>query len=255
MSKNDYPASVTYFGQLITKKISLKPEFKTERKAMRLLAVDAPEQLYLTAEQQAQCEALITDENFFTDINEEFLDGAYHFILTCEDQPRIICSPTLHHSYEANGKKVFASGSLVFENGVLIKITNNSGHYRPTDEEMLPVIKALYLASGKTLKVYESFCQSEPLSYPVSELIAVDDVSKVRPMKTNEIIDANTTTRTEISDYDVVETEKTGHRFGRQLASDLTIKYASILNSGAAFFPMVTTISTPQLSESLIYNS
>ncbi|BCA94701.1 hypothetical protein TUM19329_10620 [Legionella antarctica] len=115
------------------------------------------------------------------------MDGEYNFVLTCQEEPKLLCDKTLNHSYLANGKKILAGGSLVFKDGILIEITNNSGHYRPTDAEMLSVIRILYSASRGTLINYISYCTSEPKIYSVAELEYSDKFTSplVARMKNN----------------------------------------------------------------------
>ncbi|MCL9685645.1 hypothetical protein [Legionella maioricensis] len=175
MSSSSYPEKIVFFQKEIVKKISLKDQFRLERKAMRSISFDDPEQVYLSEEQQALYAIDICEGNLFFDSELYYLDGEYNFVLTCEEAPRILCDKTLHHSYLANGKKVLACGTLVFKEGALIEMTNNSGHYKPTDEEMLAVIKALYVASGKTLLNYISYCTVKPEIYSVADLESSND--------------------------------------------------------------------------------
>lgn len=188
MTKNYYPESVEYYGQILFRKISLKEKFKIERKAMRALPIDSPEQEYLSAESQGQYHVDCSSTHLFKNVEANLLNGSYNFVLLCDDEPILVCDPSLHHSYLANGKKVFATGSLTFDHGKLLEITNNSGHYTPTDEEMLAVIKALYKASGGTLKRYVSYCTITPKIYSVEDLLNATDFSSVRPLNQEQEI-------------------------------------------------------------------
>ncbi len=155
--KKSYPNTMTFFGQEINTKISLKSEFKLERKAMRTLAPSDPQQKYLNSEMQMKYNTELDEDGYFCNMNDSLWEGEYNFVLTCEDPPKLLCDKDKNHSYLANGKKVLAAGSLVFQDGKLVEMTNNSGHYRPTDEEMLATIKALYDASGETLEYFISY--------------------------------------------------------------------------------------------------
>jgi hypothetical protein len=48
-----------------------------------------------------------------------------------------------HHSSLANGQPVAAAGELVVENGKLISISNQSGHYKPGDNETMQLVDSL----------------------------------------------------------------------------------------------------------------
>jgi hypothetical protein len=237
MSKNSYPEIVYYFEQLITSKISLKAEFKIERLVMRQLAPTDAENKYITKELQDPYIVRYSEEDsLFTDVNDEVLDGEYNFVLTCEENPILLCSEYLHHSYLSNGKKVLGVGTLSFDQGQLKIITNDSGHYRPTDEELLPIIKAFYTASNGTLFKYKSFCNSVVSIYPVAELLSVNSFDAVKPLALNEDVLPESGIRI-ISDYDnMIQSSSLNCRFGRDLSSELSIKYSKFLECGVGLF-------------------
>lgn len=106
MTKNYYPEAIEYYGQFLFRKISLKEKFKIERKAMRVLPADDPEQEYLSRERQLQYHVTCSNNHLFRNAEASLLDGSYNFALLCEDEPFLLCDRTLHHSYLANGKKV-----------------------------------------------------------------------------------------------------------------------------------------------------
>lgn len=171
MFKNYYPESVSFLGENIFSKISLKPEFKLERKAMRTLSEGHFFKKYLSFNQQNECIAHLSEDKLFVDNQKQPFHGTFHFVLTCEKNPRLLVHPEHHHSYLANGKKVLACGSLTFKKGKLKQISNNSGHYRPTDEEMFSLIKALYHATNGSLKYYKSYSHSPATVYSVSSFL------------------------------------------------------------------------------------
>ena len=249
MPRNTYPETITYFGQFIRSRLSMKSDFKIERKAMRTLSFDDADNFYLSPEQQ-ELHALKYSEELQTFVTSDGIivkDNQYHFILTCEQNPRLIVSESMHHSAMANGKKVLASGSLIFKDGYLTKITNHSGHYRPKDDEMLDVIKALYTASNGTLYEYYSFCTSDPLLYSVKELIHVDRFDQVSPIATDEVIHPETGKR-EKSGYDFKmgnHTLGSRNRFGAGLKSDRISAFEHIIKSRLTLFE-----STEQSSSS-----
>lgn len=240
MSK-DYPTEIYYYGQCFKSSdfISLKPQFINERKAMRLLQQRHEACDYISKNEQKHYEITPTESNVITletsnclseDEFDEF-DDEYNFVLTCEDPPRLLIDKALNHSFLANGKKVLAAGGLMFNQGQLIGITNNSGHYRPTDEQMLAVIKALYLASDNRLRSYKSYVTMPTKTYVVQELVTLDDFSQASPLDESEILLLNGKRRV-ISGYDTNSSPKeqeAERRFGLQLAPELSEKYKNTL--------------------------
>lgn len=245
-----YPESIIYFGQVIRSRISMKPAFKVERQAMRLLAFEELGNIYLNREKQDLCTLKYSEifKTFVTQDDQMLKDGEYHFILTCEYSPRLLISQYLHHSSLADGKKVLASGSLFFKDDDLYKISNHSGHYCPTDEEMLDVIKALYVASNGTLKEYYSYCTVEPLVYPVCELSQVESFSMVPPIATNEIIDLVTGERQDCG-YDLkIGVRDTRNCYGAGLKADLKASYEAIINSRFGIFAITERVAAISFS-------
>ncbi|MBL7479499.1 hypothetical protein [Legionella bononiensis] len=240
MPRNTYPETITYFGQVIRSRLSMKSNFKIERKAMRILSFDDPDNFYLSPEKQ-ELHALKYSEKlqtFVTSSDTFLINNQYNFILTCEQNPRLIVSESMHHSAMANGKKVLASGSLIFKDGYLTKITNHSGHYCPKDDEMLDIIKALHTASNGTLYEYYSYCTPEPLLYSVKELIHVDRFDQVTPIATDEVIHPDTGKR-EKSGYDFkMGSQALGsrNRFGAGLKSDRISVFEHIIKSRLTLF-------------------
>lgn len=225
----------------------MKQEFKLERKAMRTLPESHPENHYLSKEMQAQYAIKISEEGYFEDAKQGILNGEYNFVLTCEEEPQLLCDRDLHHSSLANGKKALAVGTLRFDNGMLVVVTNNSGHYRPTDEEMLNVIKILYKISQGALYIYKSYCSSPYCSYPVSELIKTRVFSTVKPLKQDETINQRTGQRATINNYDTLEnTQDIDRRYGRKLQSDMSTKYKGFIDSKGK------SVETPLPSTSFI---
>ncbi|KTD63583.1 hypothetical protein Lsan_1016 [Legionella santicrucis] len=205
---NKYP-SVTFHGYEMDTLISLKSDFKIERKNMRFFEHSEPQKnKYLTSEKQGECCVTIED-SFFSFPNGDIPEGMYNFCLTAELPPQLLCSKTLHHSYLANGKKVFGVGTLEFENGRLFKMSNHSGHYKPTNNEMVKVIKALYKASDEDLKVFTSYSKPTPETFAVLDILKQDSFDKLIPLANNEEVNIETgaieTITADHSDYDQFE--------------------------------------------------
>ena len=240
MTKNIYPEQIAYFDETIKSRISMKKEFKEERKVMRILPINHPDNSYLSNEQQQQYVLQYSEEDsiFFANEGEQIEDGEYQFVLTCEEYPRLLYSDSLHHSALSNGKKVLAAGSLIFSDGYLEKITNNSGHYRPTDDEMLDVIKALHTATDGKLIRYKSYCTKIPLEYAVHELVTLDEFADAKPLEQGEVVDLITGLRTK-NNYDDnigASSSDTNHRFGHKLRAEMNDKYEHILSNSQMFF-------------------
>lgn len=248
MPKNIYPKTITFFGHEVHTKISLKEEFKLERKAMRALAPNDPRQQYLSPSIQKQCAIELCEDGYFGNLCE----GEYNFIVTCENQPKLICDLEKNHSHLANGKKVLAAGTLVFREGKLVEMTNNSGHYRPTDEEMLAIIQALYDASGEALEYFISYCDEIPKLYSVPTLMECDSFIDAIPLTARKPLTPiapaqgydqrlNENVSTSDSELDTVTTsseeeqpvpeEYSEKRHGRALHKDLIKQYKMILEA------------------------
>lgn len=236
MSK-DYPIEINYYGQCfkLTDFIGLKPQFVNERKAMRLLQKRHEPCDYISKNEQKHYEIKPTETNIIaldsSNCLEDECDDEYNFVLTCDDPPRLLIDKTLNHSFLANGKKVLAAGGLIFRQGQLVGITNNSGHYRPTDEQMLAVIKALYLASDNRLSYYKSYVSKPAKTYVVQELVVLDGFSKASPLDDDEILLANGK-RQMISGYETNSSrteQEPERRFGLQLVSELNQKYTTTI--------------------------
>jgi hypothetical protein len=50
---------------------------------------------------------------------------------------------SLHHSHIANGRKIKGAGFMFFEDGNLKVVDNNSGHYKPSVEQMMDLLSAI----------------------------------------------------------------------------------------------------------------
>ncbi|WP_238589444.1 hypothetical protein [Legionella cincinnatiensis] len=218
--------------------ISMKPEFKIERQTMRLLPVDHPENVYISPEKQALYLVHFDEKNDeFVDVEGDTLDGEYNFVLTCEESPKLLCDLNLNHSFLSNGKKVLGAGSLFFENGCLREITNNSGHYRPTDNEMLPFLKAMNAMSLGSVLSYKSYCTNLPKMFEMGDLLDINDFSEILSLDKSAELDRPTSNPKSSSGYDdkvVVKNEKDsskGRRFGQNISKELLSQYLNILKN------------------------
>ncbi|WP_131764422.1 MULTISPECIES: hypothetical protein [Legionella] len=99
---------------------------------------------YLNRAEQLDC--IITSDRVgrFCDKKGNLLNGKYIYVVDKDSE--IIALPyqkNMHHSFLANGKKIQGAGFMFFEEGMLKVIDNNSGHYRPTIEQMKGLLSAI----------------------------------------------------------------------------------------------------------------
>ncbi|QRN02695.1 hypothetical protein GH742_01740 [Legionella sp. MW5194] len=252
MSK-DYPKEINYYGQqfLPSDFIALKPEFAAERKAMRLLQRQNENCKYIAQENQTAYAIIPAEEHFIglmtgESLDQEEMNEEFNFILTCEEKPQLLVDKKMNHSFLANGKKVLAAGSLIFSQGLLIGLTNNSGHYRPTDEQMLAVIKALHSASDQHLRYYRSYVSDPAKTYAVQELLDLDTFAEARPLGDEEIL-LESGKRQVISGYDndKAPQSQSGRRFGLNLANELNEQYLTTITRHSFFKETTIENNTP----------
>lgn len=243
MTKNTYPNNIAFYGEEMNQIISMKREFKVERKVMRHLSVDDTKNVYISPEKQNKYQVHFNEEKeAFVNANKETLDGEYNFVLTCEENPKLLCDINLNHSYLGNGKKVLGAGSLLFNNGSLEEISNNSGHYRPTNNEMLPFIKAMNTLSIGKVVSYNSYCTYPSKTFPMEELLDINDFTEIHTFENNEKLDSSSKKRKSKSGYGNIEQqnkqnekqEEDGskrYRFGQNISKVLMFQYVEVLEN------------------------
>ena len=98
-------------------------------------------------------------------------------------------------------------GTLTFDGGQLIEITNNSGHYKPSNDQMVDVIKALHYESEGSLKTYVSYSHSSRDVFAVSAIIEAESFSLLKPLKKNQVINSETgeVEKIRLNDYDKID--------------------------------------------------
>ncbi|KTD02837.1 hypothetical protein [Legionella feeleii] len=148
----------------IKRLIKLDKDYKDEKKAERIISsfwqevdntdlkdqsyfqnqINALKQYYFSPVKQSNCIITINQEGKFVNKKGELLDGRYIFIVNKDKQIiGLPANPRLHHSFLANGKRVRGSGYMVFENGSLKSIDNDSGHYKPSIKQMYELLSYL----------------------------------------------------------------------------------------------------------------
>lgn len=128
--------------------------------------------------------------------NGKFLDkgkpanGRYIYIVNKNSE--LIAVPFInnyfHHSHLANGRKTKGAGFMTFEDGVLKVIDNDSGHYKPTVEQMMDLLSAICQAVPNQVTFVDYSHVKDGVIYkcPVKELIYIfekggtfDDIADV----------------------------------------------------------------------------
>lgn len=111
--------------------ILLQPEFYLE-----MLVESFLPKRYLRAEKRAQYE-VGTYQNKFFDVDDIALCGEYIYVLLPDTRLYVApISEVSNHSHLASGLPVIAAGHIFFNEGYLVTASNNSGHYKPTLQEM-----------------------------------------------------------------------------------------------------------------------
>lgn len=111
--------------------ISLQPEFIVERFAENFNIKN-----YLTVTERKE---YLIDEysGQFYDADDYALDGKYIYCLLPNN--KFYAAPieqSKNHSHLVAGLPVLAAGDAYFKNGVLVTLSNNSGHYKPSLHQM-----------------------------------------------------------------------------------------------------------------------
>lgn len=104
---------------------------------------DAKERKYLPFAKRTKL--LVTAENgSFKDKDGDVLDGEYIFVML--PNHKLYAAPrnkVANHSHLSAGLPVLSAGFLYFYRGLLVTISNNSGHYKPSLLKMLHALNIL----------------------------------------------------------------------------------------------------------------
>ncbi|CAM2746312.1 Uncharacterised protein [Legionella steigerwaltii] len=158
--------------------IKLKDDFRKERKKQRELQEKFELSLYLQPfVAQMSCQLTVKD-GIFSFPNGVLPDGKYIYVRTLEGKI-FACKEeeVAHHSYLSNGKKVLSAGSFIFEKGRLCLVSNESGHYTPTNSEMQPEIEFYYSVAQNPDLIYEDHSKN-PSQKIINQYKAKDIVEK-----------------------------------------------------------------------------
>jgi hypothetical protein len=122
-----------------TRSISLKPPFFNEAQAESIVRHH-----YLSSEEREAYRITVRD-GFFYDAQNQLLHGAYLYVLFTDNRLYAIPnSPRVNHSHLSSGLDLKGPGIFYIEGGRLITLSNESGHYKPTKNEMIEALEWFY---------------------------------------------------------------------------------------------------------------
>jgi hypothetical protein len=110
---------------------------------------------YMNDTEQKQAALTVDDNGIYHNANGHPANGRFLYVVLADN--RIIHVPDCRredgvlyrHSCLANGKKIRGAGKLILENGKLISVSNESGHYKPIGKNMSPVLKDIFIPLSK----------------------------------------------------------------------------------------------------------
>lgn len=135
--------------------ISLNKEFKSERQKERNHLT-----FFYIPNQAREKYRLDYNNGYFTN-NKQILDGKYMYVrllngiiyIASDDKENDLYVG--HHSYLSNGKKVTSAGYFIFKNGRMKLVSNESGHYIPSNDKMKSDIEFYFEIAKNEKLVYE----------------------------------------------------------------------------------------------------
>ncbi|KTC86949.1 hypothetical protein [Legionella brunensis] len=201
-----------------TRGISLKKQcFRIERKLERIKAkLGDGDTKYFSDKERKRHQLFFNGNKFIT--QGEVAHGTYMFVRTLDNLIIVSSDGSLHHSYLANGKKVSSVGYFIFEYGKLKCVSNESGHYTPTNEEMLPDLLFYYELAKNPELIYEdhsSFPEKNKIyQYKIADILNV----------TSKEEDSNTCFQ-HLQPQEVIWDKQSN--YGRQLKVGIENRYSS----------------------------
>lgn len=167
----------------------IKLKIRQERKEQRALQSQHKFSTYIPHFiAKIYCE-LTCNDGFFSFKDGSLPDGKYIYIRTLAGEIFAAKeSEVAHHSYLSNGKKVLSAGFFIFKKGKLCLVSNESGHYKPTNEEMMSEIGFYYQRSQNADLIYEDHSkfptQKRIDHYQAREIIGKSTVDDLEPIAT-----------------------------------------------------------------------
>jgi hypothetical protein len=192
-------------------------------------------------------------DTFFCHADGTFLTGAHIYVLLPDDQ--LYCAPIgsqMQHSYFNAGHKVKGAGVMYLAGGRLITMSNESGHYTPTHEEMQDAIAWFYQhAKGHTFVCEDHSAQDKTLEfngiryYTISPYGEDRDIFDKQPLSNGNLLSTlNQLRSTELKHYldtffqgeESDSEEYSDHDNGSVYFSKFTAKEIVIPKEGANIF-------------------
>lgn len=147
----------------IFSKIEMKPFYWPEAlKELEALSESEAKKHYLSDEQREHY-ALKQTEGIYKDFKGKVLHGAFIYVLLPNDRLYGIelgAKAKFFHSYLSSGSPVKAAGVIYCLYGRIITVSNESGHYKPTFQEMLPAL-CFFQNHSLTPLIFEDHSQVE----------------------------------------------------------------------------------------------
>lgn len=125
------------------------------------LSIDVPFVHYLSKKELSHCICDITKGSLFYHHNGKIVaeDGPADFLFCVNLHGEVLVikpTPTIHHTSITLGKPVLAAGRLIVENGRIVYLSFESGHYLPSIEDgksMILTMQKMGIDLPSTLKI------------------------------------------------------------------------------------------------------
>lgn len=145
--------------------------------------------LYLYAEERKRYEVEFTANGELRNHEGKVLNGEYIYVMSPGGKLyAALPSEVKHHSYFLAGEQVKCAGMIKIENGKLIQLSNESGHYKPDTDDLKRAAKSLLFEIG-----YQDFIcvdhsclakkKSEIKEYPAKAFVTSINAETLTPSK------------------------------------------------------------------------
>lgn len=138
------------------------PERKQERTSQDLGGTSYH---YMTAAEQSDARLEVDAAGLYRNKDGQPVTGVFLFVVL--ENGDIIHAPEstaqglqYRHSALANGKKVRLAGNLYLENGRLMEISNESGHYKPASDKLFEILQIFIKNSKNPQLIFEDHTQA-----------------------------------------------------------------------------------------------
>lgn len=206
--------------QTITTTFSLVPEAKLEKKQERSVQGNG-ESLYnyMSKNQQDSARLIPSETGIYHEPQGNLVTGQFLYVVLSDlsiihvpEHARINDRRYLHSSL-ANGKKVRAAGKIQLEEGKLILISNESGHYKPTACQMATILEWFVRQSNNPDLIFQDHTHAkEGFAYEYNALSFAKATNNHTTLTPTKNIPVNQMTTTVIDD-DLYTTEGVKSRF------------------------------------------